>query len=32
VRKTVRDGIENVVDAFLALMRGENLGKMIVGL
>ncbi|SEN17865.1 NADP-dependent oxidoreductase [Cryobacterium luteum] len=28
--ETVVDGVENAVDAFLGLMRGENTGKMIV--
>ncbi len=28
--ETVVDGIENSVDAFLGLMRGENVGKMVV--
>lgn len=31
-RETVRDGLENTLDAFLAVMRGENIGKMIVKL
>ncbi|MBB5933151.1 NADP-dependent oxidoreductase [Streptomyces zagrosensis] len=31
-RETVVPGIENAVDAFLGLLRGENIGKMIVGL
>jgi NADPH-dependent curcumin reductase CurA len=31
-RETVREGLENTLDAFLALMRGENVGKMIVRL
>ena len=31
-RETVREGLENTLDAFLALMRGENVGKMIVKL
>ncbi|GAB2864243.1 NADP-dependent oxidoreductase [Actinoallomurus bryophytorum] len=30
--ETVVDGIDNAVDAFLAMLRGENLGKMIVRL
>jgi len=30
--ETVVDGLENTLDAFLALMRGENRGKMIVRL
>ncbi|MGN9845426.1 NADP-dependent oxidoreductase [Nonomuraea sp. H19] len=30
--ETVVDGIDNTLQAFLALMRGENLGKMIVRL
>jgi len=28
--ETVVDGIENTVDAFLGLMRGDNIGKMVV--
>ena len=28
--ETVREGIGNAVDAFLAMMRGENTGKMVV--
>ncbi|MDJ0378622.1 NADP-dependent oxidoreductase [Cryobacterium sp. PH31-L1] len=28
--ETVVDGVENAVDAFLGLMRGENTGKMVV--
>lgn len=28
--ETVVDGIENTVEAFLGLMRGENIGKMVV--
>ena len=28
--ETVVDGIDNAVDAFLGLMRGENTGKMVV--
>ena len=28
--ETVVDGVENTVDAFLGLMRGENTGKMVV--
>jgi NADPH-dependent curcumin reductase CurA len=28
--ETVVDGVENAVDAFLGLMRGENIGKMVV--
>jgi len=31
-RETVREGLDNTLDAFLALMRGENVGKMIVKL
>ena len=31
-RETVVDGIENTLDAFLSMMRGENIGKMIVQL
>jgi len=31
-QETVVDGLENTLDAFLALMRGENRGKMIVKL
>lgn len=31
-RETVVDGIENAVDAFLGMLRGENVGKMVVGL
>lgn len=31
-RETVRDGLDNTLDAFLAMMRGENVGKMIVKL
>ena len=30
--ETIVDGIENGVDAFLGLMRGENTGKMVVSL
>lgn len=30
--ETVVTGFESMVDAFLAMLRGENLGKMIVGL
>jgi NADPH-dependent curcumin reductase CurA len=30
--ETVFDGVDNAVDAFLAMLRGENLGKMIVRL
>ncbi|MCK1795803.1 NADP-dependent oxidoreductase [Streptomyces sp. XM4193] len=29
-QETVEQGIENAVDAFLGLMRGQNIGKMIV--
>jgi NADPH-dependent curcumin reductase CurA len=32
VRETVVEGIENSVDAFLALFSGDNFGKMIVKL
>ncbi|MBG6212200.1 MAG: NADP-dependent oxidoreductase [Cryobacterium sp.] len=28
--ETIVDGIDNAVDAFLGLMRGENIGKMVV--
>lgn len=31
-RETVFDGIEHAVDAFLGVMRGENIGKMMVRL
>ncbi|MET7782142.1 NADP-dependent oxidoreductase [Streptomyces sp. NPDC005388] len=31
-RETVKDGLDNTLDAFLAMMRGENVGKMIVKL
>ncbi|AXG81765.1 NADP-dependent oxidoreductase [Streptomyces paludis] len=31
-RETVRHGLDGALDAFLALMRGENVGKMIVKL
>jgi NADPH-dependent curcumin reductase CurA len=30
--ETVFDGLDNAVDAFIAMLRGENLGKMIVRL
>jgi NADPH-dependent curcumin reductase CurA len=30
--ETVHEGIDNAVDAFLAMLRGKNLGKMIVRL
>ncbi|MFI9273719.1 NADP-dependent oxidoreductase [Kitasatospora sp. NPDC052896] len=30
--ETVRDGVENAVDAFLGLLRGDNTGKMVVRL
>jgi NADPH-dependent curcumin reductase CurA len=29
-RETVVEGIENNVEAFLGMLRGENIGKMIV--
>jgi NADPH-dependent curcumin reductase CurA len=29
-RETVVDGLENMPDAFIGLLRGENLGKMLV--
>ncbi len=29
-RETVVDGIENAVEAFLGLLRGDNVGKMLV--
>ncbi len=32
VRETVVDGIENMVDAFLGLFQGQNIGKMLVKL
>ena len=28
--ETIVDGIDNAVDAFLGMMRGENTGKMLV--
>lgn len=28
--ETVVDGIDNAVDAFVGLMRGRNIGKMVV--
>ena len=31
-RETVIDGLENTLDAFLAMMRGQNIGKMVVRL
>jgi NADPH-dependent curcumin reductase CurA len=31
-RETVVDGIENTLDAFLGLMRGNSIGKMVVRL
>jgi hypothetical protein len=31
-RQTLVEGLENTVDAFLGLLRGENVGKMIVSL
>ncbi|MEU5835786.1 NADP-dependent oxidoreductase [Streptomyces diacarni] len=31
-RETVVEGVENTLDAFLGLLRGENIGKMIVTL
>jgi NADPH-dependent curcumin reductase CurA len=31
-RETVFDGIDHAVDAFLGVMRGENIGKMMVRL
>jgi hypothetical protein len=31
-RETVRESLENTLDAFLAMLRGENVGKMIVKL
>jgi hypothetical protein len=31
-RETFVDGIENMPDAFLGLLRGENTGKMVVRL
>ena len=32
LRETAVDGIENAVDAFLGVLRGENIGKMVVRL
>jgi NADPH-dependent curcumin reductase CurA len=32
LRETTVDGIENAVDAFRGLMRGDNTGKMVVRL
>jgi hypothetical protein len=29
-RETIVDGIENAPSAFLGLLRGENIGKMLV--
>ena len=31
-RETFVDGIENAVDAFLGVLRGDNIGKMLVRL
>lgn len=31
-RETMRNGLDNTLDAFLAMMQGENIGKMIVKL
>ena len=31
-RETVREGIENTLEAFLGVLRGDNTGKMIVKL
>jgi NADPH-dependent curcumin reductase CurA len=31
-QETVVEGVENAVEAFLGLLRGENTGKMIVKL
>jgi NADPH-dependent curcumin reductase CurA len=31
-RETVVDGLENTLDAFLAMMRGQNIGKMVIRL
>jgi NADPH-dependent curcumin reductase CurA len=32
VDETVVDGFENVVDAFIGVLRGDNIGKMLVRL
>jgi NADPH-dependent curcumin reductase CurA len=31
-RQTLVQGLENTVDAFLGMLRGENVGKMVVSL
>jgi NADPH-dependent curcumin reductase CurA len=31
-RETVREGLDGTLDAFFAMIRGENVGKMIVKL
>jgi NADPH-dependent curcumin reductase CurA len=31
-RETFNDGIDHAVDAFLGVLRGENVGKMLVRL